>query len=789
MIGEEKSMAQYIADEIGQDFVIDQQEVLDDPIENSDMGAIWEAIGEAASLHWPESGEVFKDGDASRISQELADKLGVVNPQEKVLAYGTSFKFWIKPDGTLDDFNDNNEHAQRLGKAVYTDEEEADALEEAAQEGWTRGTFTEHTLYMDLGDGKTAGWALSKLTQDGLGDVKYLAIEGEIVDVPPGMDVLKAWNQKGRPLPPPTQPIHEDIRNRDQENWKAPKVTGSKVLAYGDTHHGDASRISQELADKLGVANPQVKAGLGDILPLENGFKLVSSEWFEYGDHYGPPREYWELRQGDSPKPIGKFLVANDGNEHVMSSSWVSEKNRGNGLGTLAYKALAGHYGSLESDTTKTSRSAKKVWEKLGAVPSGKTNRGTQNKDRMIYKPEVTDGVHILAYGDTHQWGCIMADLPADIADKIKAWTKSNVPETSLYTAEEGYGYEEQSHCTAAYGLDPKTDRGEIEALIKRLGPPEIKLGKISKFRPADKPYEVLKIEVGGKDMPALNKAIAEELGTPGNDHPKYEGHVSLAYVLPGECEDLIGKEPLPGVFTLTDFSYTAPETEGGKDKKSVWKLDDKNVRAKQTAYHGTPHKFDKFSTDKVGTGEGGQSRGWGIYVTNQKELAERYQANVSSKKGADPTSKSFQGKTMMEWYGYFENLAAKTKDNAEARKYYDRMSMLENLEITWDANKTMAQAKEDGTPDPDAVKWFTDVILPEFERPGATHTVDIPEDSELLDSDAPLRNQPQKVLSIIKKTPQYAKAEAWAKAEGHQHADDLTGGEFYGALNQYEKM
>src|SRR5690606_21348765 len=30
-------------------------------------------------------------------------------------------------------------------------------------------------------------------------------------------------------------------------------------------------------------------------------------------------------------------------------------------------------------------------------------------------------------------------------------------------------------------------------------------------------------------------------------------------------------------------------------------------------AYHGTPHKVDRFSTDKIGTGEGAQAYGWGL--------------------------------------------------------------------------------------------------------------------------------------------------------------------------------
>lgn len=43
------------------------------------------------------------------------------------------------------------------------------------------------------------------------------------------------------------------------------------------------------------------------------------------------------------------------------------------------------------------------------------------------------------------------------------------------------------------------------------------------------------------------------------------------------------------------------------------------------TAYHGSPHNFDNFSTSAIGTGEGAQSFGWGLYFTNQEDIARWY--------------------------------------------------------------------------------------------------------------------------------------------------------------------
>ncbi len=44
-----------------------------------------------------------------------------------------------------------------------------------------------------------------------------------------------------------------------------------------------------------------------------------------------------------------------------------------------------------------------------------------------------------------------------------------------------------------------------------------------------------------------------------------------------------------------------------------------------QRAYHGSGASFDRFSTDFMGTGEGNQSFGWGIYIADNAEVANHY--------------------------------------------------------------------------------------------------------------------------------------------------------------------
>ena len=42
-------------------------------------------------------------------------------------------------------------------------------------------------------------------------------------------------------------------------------------------------------------------------------------------------------------------------------------------------------------------------------------------------------------------------------------------------------------------------------------------------------------------------------------------------------------------------------------------------------AYHGSPHLFDKFRMDKIGTGEGAQAYGHGLYFAENPATAKQY--------------------------------------------------------------------------------------------------------------------------------------------------------------------
>ena len=55
--------------------------------------------------------------------------------------------------------------------------------------------------------------------------------------------------------------------------------------------------------------------------------------------------------------------------------------------------------------------------------------------------------------------------------------------------------------------------------------------------------------------------------------------------------------------------------------------------RSSIKAFHGSPYEIDKFKTEKIGTGEGVQAFGWGLYFTDLKNIAQSY----ADKLGGNP--------------------------------------------------------------------------------------------------------------------------------------------------------
>ena len=200
--------------------------------------------------------------------------------------------------------------------------------------------------------------------------------------------------------------------------------------------------------------------------------------------------------------------------------------------------------------------------------------------------------------------------------------------------------------------------------------------------------------------------------------------------------------------------------------------------------YHGSPHDFDKFSMDKIGTGEGAQAYGHGLYFAEDKGVADSYRKALAP--GEDPIQAvTFRGAEMP-----IKNPETPT----EQLVLYMRQLGYTPEDAFKRAKKTFppAMMKEIEGLSPSE---FTTSIPPKYTGAGRMYEVDVnanPED--FLDWDAPLSDQPEAVRKIAMsasldaaKGPTKAKLRAFqAGTENPAMGMVATGQDLHRALSDY---
>ena len=83
----------------------------------------------------------------------------------------------------------------------------------------------------------------------------------------------------------------------------------------------------------------------------------------------------------------------------------------------------------------------------------------------------------------------------------------------------------------------------------------------------------------------------------------------------------------------------------GVKDGKGVLYVDNNGngnyytQTYNQSAWHGSPHDFDTFDLGAIGTGEGNQAHGWGLYFAKDKKVSKLYKEVLSKEQGSNKSS------------------------------------------------------------------------------------------------------------------------------------------------------
>jgi hypothetical protein len=187
-------------------------------------------------------------------------------------------------------------------------------------------------------------------------------------------------------------------------------------------------------------------------------------------------------------------------------------------------------------------------------------------------------------------------------------------------------------------------------------------------------------------------------------------------------------------------------------------------------AYHGSPHDFDRFDASKIGTGEGAQAYGHGLYFAGNEKVAGEYRRQLAGE--PLPMDLAIDGSPVFrrDW----QNLPPLHKDGtnylmSRLRNHSDEYASEALGEIQKDLPGLLEDAKAAPPVGVDGDQWYRErytrerrirelegamellrdrkvTVLPS-ERPGKTYEVEIghPEDS-LIDYDAPIGQQPKAI-------------------------------------------
>lgn len=181
----------------------------------------------------------------------------------------------------------------------------------------------------------------------------------------------------------------------------------------------------------------------------------------------------------------------------------------------------------------------------------------------------------------------------------------------------------------------------------------------------------------------------------------------------------------------LKDWGVTVIEYEDGNINEALKQVESKQPEIYfQSAYHGTPHKFDEFSLDNIGTGEGAQAHGWGLYFAADKNVSEGYREKLS----VDKTT--YDGKPIP----YIADIKNNMLVNAVLNTGKERALEVLRGRKQNDTTKKQIEYIEN-----------LDVTKLKREKGGQLFEVDIPDDSELIDEQKSYLEQSEKVQKAIK--------------------------------------
>ena len=126
-------------------------------------------------------------------------------------------------------------------------------------------------------------------------------------------------------------------------------------------------------------------------------------------------------------------------------------------------------------------------------------------------------------------------------------------------------------------------------------------------------------------------------------------------------------------------------------------------------AFHGSPHDFDEFSMDAIGTGEGAQAYGHGLYVADSEDVAKAYRDDLTANRAefVDPTlAKNYEigksaGDSKYYFYdrksGYLDTELPAFRTEAEAEQFLQEGKLTGDMGFSRVRNNLQQQLQDSG--------------------------------------------------------------------------------------------
>ena len=179
-------------------------------------------------------------------------------------------------------------------------------------------------------------------------------------------------------------------------------------------------------------------------------------------------------------------------------------------------------------------------------------------------------------------------------------------------------------------------------------------------------------------------------------------------------------------------------------------------TRSPLDVYHGTPHTLPpternplgEFDASKIGTGEGAQTFGYGIYTAENPAVAKEYQ--FMEQNWFDTSKAKYKGKSIDSWYQQAQKdqeQAFRTNNKALEKDATARLAYWENIMTHKHPENVLRQFTDPEYGWDEATKYAKSIDLSKFKgipRSGNLYKVDLPDEkiANMLDWDKPMAEQ-----------------------------------------------